>query len=478
MDKNRPTAEIKSLANPMIDILKQLKDTIGNEKVLTGNQLESRYSHIWRMGEPLQAKALLLPTSTEDVAQMLKICHQHKQPVIVHGGLTNLVGGTETLANQIVLSTEKLNKVIELDASSRSITVEAGVILETVQATAQQHDLLFPLNFGAKGTAQIGGIISTNAGGLRVVKYGMTRNLVLGLEVVLADGTILSNLKKIIKDNSGYDLKQLFIGAEGTLGVITKAVLKLKEAPKSRTSAWIGLNSYENVVRFLKKADRSLAGTLSAFELVWKDTFRAMTSPPSQNKSPLDLDFEFYVLLESLGSHPTNDQDTMEALLAEALEANLIMDAAMATNAADLTWFWKIREDVRVLSSQANNDHHFDISLPIPLIGDYLETVRKALMELPEVEQVFTFGHVADGNIHLVIGKQNNSKELTTTINQLVYDQIKAVNGSVSAEHGIGQDKKMYLNRSKTEAEIQLMKVLKRTLDPTNILNPGRIFDV
>ena len=215
----------------------ELIQHLGVDQVLVGTSLSERYEHIWRMDQSLKAKALVLPRSTEEVSSIMKICHQYDQQVSIFGGLTNLTGATEVSTQEVVISLEKLNKIIDIDEQARTMTVETGVILESIQNAASDKDLLFPLNFGAKGSAQIGGIISTNAGGLRVLRFGMTRHLVLGLEVVLADGTILSSLKKIIKDNAGYDLKQLFIGSEGTLGIVTKAVLRLHELPKSRVSA-------------------------------------------------------------------------------------------------------------------------------------------------------------------------------------------------------------------------------------------------
>ena len=267
-------------------IITQLKRALATTQILTGEALKERYTHIWRMDEPLQALAVILPKTTAEVATALKICHAHHQPVVVHGGLTNLVGSTEmTDGQEIVISMEKMNGIEEVDVQSRTMTVQAGVILENVQNAAKEKDLLFPLNYGAKGSAQIGGAISTNAGGLRVFRFGMTRNLVLGIEAVLADGTVISSLKKVIKDNSGYDIKQLFIGSEGTLGVVTKAVLKLVEAPKSRNSAWIGLTDYHKVVQLLKFMDSGLAGTLSGFELLWKASFVGMTTPPSTIKT-------------------------------------------------------------------------------------------------------------------------------------------------------------------------------------------------
>ena len=387
-----------------------------------------------------------------------------------------MVGSTETQGDEIVISLEKMNTIEEIDEKSRTMTVQAGAILEHVQTAAAEKSMLFPLNYGAKGSAQIGGALSTNAGGLRVFRFGMMRQLVLGLEVVLADGTIISSLKKIIKDNSGYDLKQLFIGAEGTLGVITKAVLKLVEAPKSRNSAFVSFDDYEKVVQFLKYMDARLAGTLSGFELIWGDTYQAMTSPPALVKPPIPQGNAYYVLLESLGSHQEKDYQRLEELLAAAFEQGFITDAALAHTAADLEWFWKIREDVHVLKSHCEFDHHFDISLPIPKIGEVLGAIEHQLLALEKVRKVFIFGHVADGNIHIVVDRKTQESDLIQAINEIVYTPLQTIGGSVSAEHGIGLHKKSFLHLCRTPEEIQLMKTLKTALDPRGILNANLIF--
>lgn len=459
-------------------IISSLINKIGTHKVKYGDDLKERYIHIWKMDQPLQALCLVLPETTGDVSEILKICQAYEQPIVIHGGLTNLVGNTETFGNEVVISLEKMNKILEVDVNARTLTAEAGVILENVQHAAKSNNLMFPLNFGAKGSAQLGGIISNNAGGLRVLRYGMTRNLVLGLEAVLPDGTIISSLKKIIKDNSGYDLKQLFIGAEGTLGIVTKVVLKLIEAPKSRLSAFVGINEYKNVVQFLKFMDAGLAGILSGYELIWKNTFQAMTSNESQSKPPLPYDYEYYVLVEILGSNQSKDQETLEGLLEEALVKNMINDAAIASNVSDLNWFWTIREDVHVLTSSTKNDQHFDISLPIPLIGKVVNDIRQELFTISDIDKVYSFGHVADGNIHFIIGKHQQSDKLIHEINEVIYSKLKVIGGSISAEHGVGVHKKGYLHYSRSESEIVLMKLLKQTLDPQLLLNKGKIFDI
>lgn len=445
-------------------------------QIITGDGLKSRYYHIWHMDDPLLARCVLLPTSTAEVSAILKLCHENNLPVVVHGGLTNLVGSTETTGNEVVISTERLNKIEEIDPASRTMTVQAGVILETIHDAASAQQLLFPLNFGARGSAQIGGVISTNAGGLRVLKYGMTRQLVLGLEAVLIDGTVISSMKKIIKDNSAYDVKQLFIGSEGTLGVITRAVLKLEEAPSSRNAAYVGFNDYEKVVAFLKYIDASLAGKLSGFELLWKNSYVQMTSTSDAVRPPLPYDYNYYVLVEALGSNPIKDQQDFQNLLESALLNDLILDAVMAQSLSDVDWFFRIREDVNNLVDFMTHDQHFDISLPIPLIGSYIAARYDSLLKITGVEQVYAFGHVADGNIHFMIGKANTEGSLKKEIDHCIYDGLQVIGGSVSAEHGIGTHKKDYLKLCRTPQEIALMKTLKTTLDPKNLLNPGKIF--
>lgn len=459
-------------------IIKALQQVLSMDRVLIDDELKMRYHHIWKMDEPLKAIALVMPKSTEEVSAIMKICDSHNCQVVVHGGLTNLVGSTETQGNEVVVSMEKMNQIEEVDAHSRTMTVQAGTILQNVQNAAAEQSLMFPLNFGAKGSAQIGGALSTNAGGLRVLRYGMTRNLVLGLEVVLADGTIMSSLKKIIKDNSGYDLKQLFIGAEGSLGIITRAVLRLTETPKSRTSAFVAFNTYDKVVTFLKYIDQGLSGTLSAYELIWGDTYATMTSPPALVGPPLVHGYKYYVLIEGQGGNQEKDQDRLQILLEEALETELILDAAIVSNDSEMEWFWKIREDVHVISSQCDHDQHFDVSIPIAQIGAYVDDTIEKLKEIVGVEKIFPFGHVADGNIHFIIGKKEQTPELIQMINDTIYQPLKDLGGSVSAEHGIGLHKKKYLNTSKSDIEIAIMQRIKKALDPKNLLNRGKVFDL
>ncbi|MGB3590783.1 MAG: FAD-binding oxidoreductase [Nonlabens sp.] len=457
-------------------LLSRLTSFLKADQILTGDMLKERYHHIWQMDEGLKALCLLLPNNTEEISFILKICHDYHQPVVVHGGLTNLVGGTESSTADVCISLERLNKVEEIDSDSMTATVGAGVILEELQNQLNHLNLLFPLNFGARGSAQIGGIISSNAGGLRVVKYGMTRELVLGIEAVCANGSIVSSLKKIIKDNSGYDLKQLFIGSEGTLGIVTRAVLKLCHKPAARSAAFMALDSYSDVLRALEFVRINMGEGLSGFELIWNNTYRKMIQSPSISKIPLTGEHRFYVLMETVRSSREADQiNSFENVLEHLLENNIIQDATPAHTELEIDNFFKIREDVNVLTDDMDYDQHFDISLPIPEIGNYIDRVLENLNQLDEVSDSFAFGHVADGNIHIMVDKTNDSDQLRLQINDIVYHGIEDLKGSVSAEHGIGLHKKRYLDLSKTPAEIELMKIIKSSMDPHNILNRGKI---
>jgi FAD/FMN-containing dehydrogenase len=400
-------------------MIQELTSIVGENNILAHGKEKTRFTHIWKTDIPLAALAVVFPRSTEEVSAIMKLCHENNQEVVVHGGVTNLVGGTQTQEKQLVISLEKMNSIEEIDEKSRTITVQAGVILENAIDAANDNNLFLPLSFGAKGSAQVGGVVSTNAGGLRVFRYGMTRQMVLGLEAVLADGTIISSLKKIIKDNSGYDLKQLFIGAEGTLGIITKVVFRLQEKPQSRSSAIVGLDNYEHVIALLKFMEKGLAGTLSGFELMWQRTYIAMTSAPDFS-APIPNNFPYYVFIESLGGDTTSDFNRLEDLIAEAFEKELIGDGVLAQSDRELQGIWKIREDVSVLADLAQFDQHFDISLPIPVIGKEIDAAVEQLEQLDFVEKIFPFGHVADGNIHFIIGKKENSPEIIDAINAII----------------------------------------------------------
>ena len=283
-------------------MLKKLEKIVGENSVLSNGKEKLRFDHIWKTDIPTNAFAVIFPKSTKQISEIMKLCYLNNQKVVIQGGLTNLVGSTETKKSDLVISLDKMNKIEEIDTKSRTMTVQSGVVLEDALTAADEKKLMLPLNFGAKGSAQIGGIVSTNAGGLRVLRFGMTRNLILGLEAVLSNGEIISSMKKITKDNSGYDIKQLFIGSEGTLGIISKVIFKLEEKPTSRFSALVALEDYDNVIDLLKFMQKGLSGSLSGFELIWGETYKTMRDSSPEYSSLLDTNFKYYVIIESLGS--------------------------------------------------------------------------------------------------------------------------------------------------------------------------------
>ena len=459
-----------------INIIKLFETILEKSSIITGDSLKSRFYHIWKTDIPLESICLLLPKNSYQVSSILKICNSNNQEVIIHGGLTNLVGSTKSNKSQVVLSLEKMNSIIEIDEKGKTLTCESGVIIEDIINAARTKNLLLPLNFGARGSAQIGGAVSTNAGGLRVFKYGMTRNLVLGLEAVLPDGTIISSLKKLMKDNSGYDLKQFFIGSEGTLGIVTKVVLRLYQHPKTRYTALAVTNDYEKVLNLLNFMEEKISKNLTAFELLWNDTYKQMVSDKTIYNKYVPDNYKYYVFIEYMGGDFDNDYNTFEKVVIESIDKGIVEDAVVGRDEKEQLNIWGIREDVAVLAEEKKFDQQFDISIPVAQIGEVIDKTIEELKDCDGVKTIFPFGHVADGNIHFIIGKDSDDDNLKSKINDIIYTNTEAVEGSISAEHGIGIDKKQYLIKSRSRDEIELMKIIKKSIDPKNILNPGRVF--
>jgi FAD/FMN-containing dehydrogenase len=454
------------------DVVAALTAALGDDCVLTGEAVHERQAGIWR-SDTIAAKALLRPRTTEQVSQALSICNGFGQSVVAHGGLTGLVESAITCADDVALSLERLNAIEEVNAVDRTMTVQSGVILQTIQESADEQGLMFPLDLGGRGSCTIGGNISTNAGGNRVVRYGMTRDMVLGLEAVLADGTVVSSMNQMIKNNAGYDLKQLFIGSEGSLGIVTRAVLRLREKPVSQSTLFVATDEFAKLPRFLKHMDAALGGTLSAFEVMWNNFYALVTTPPALSQPPLSRDYPYYVLVEAMGA----DDLQVEAALAQALDDGLIVDAVLASSEAQRLQLWGMRDDVEQCF-QFSPVFTFDVSMRISHMEAYLKEVNDLLAGHFESVRNFTFGHMGDGNLHLVISVGAGGADHRERVEQSVYEPLRAISGSVSAEHGVGLEKKPYLDVSRSSAELQLMRTLKRALDPNTILNPGKIFDV
>ena len=455
----------------MSNLIETLHALLGDKGVLTGEALaEKLIPH----GTPA---ALVRPQTTAELAQVVKLCQEAGQGIVPYGGLTGLVEATTSDQSEVAISLERMNQIEEIDVESRTMTVQAGVPLQVVQEEADKADLLFPLDIGARGSATIGGNVSTNAGGNRVIRYGMMRDQILGMEVVLADGTVVTSMNKIIKNNTGYDLKHLFVGAEGTLGIVTRIVLRLRPKPKSQQMAFVAVNTFSQVTRVLNLLDGALGGSLSAFEVLWKDYYKLVTSPPAEGRPPLAHDYEYYILVEALGGDSQSDEERFLNVLTQAMEEGTIIDAVVAQNQGERNAMWAIRDDVGQVA-QNWPIFAFDISVPLNNMESYLIALRAELDDRWQDNTCMVFGHLGDGNLHIIVGMGESSAEAKKAVEEVVYQGLPERGGSVSAEHGIGVQKKAYLGMSRNADEIALMQMMKTALDPKGILNPGKIFSV
>ena len=458
------------------DILGDLRAAFDPTTVLTGADIDARY-HTDMAGILVPPPAAVMrPRTTEDVSQFLKICHRAHMPVTTQGGMTGLVRATMPQAGEIVLSMERMNAIEEVDTGGGVVVTQTGVPLQRLQERVGEHGFMFPLDLGARGSCTIGGNISTNAGGNRVIRYGMTRDLVLGLETVLADGTILKGVRKYIKNNTGIDLKQLFVGTEGTLGVVTRAALRIFPAPAEQQVALCALPSFDAVRAFLDRSRAGLGGELTAFEVMWNEYYRLTTERVKGVAAPLPTSHPFYVLLESSGSDAQRMRDSLENLLEGALGDEIILDATIASSGAAAAAIWRIRDSsVELGRALGPAGVGFDISLAIDKMESFANVINAAVKKLDKDAYAIVFGHAGDGNLHVNV-KYPPTSDRTEEVSKLVYGITGDFAGSISAEHGIGMLKRPYLKLSRTEEEIETMRTLKRALDPHQILNPGRIF--
>lgn len=457
-----------------MELIAELRKMLGDSGVLDAAATAERGAGVWR-ADRLEALGIARPRNTAEVAQVLSLCRRRGVSVVTQGGLTGLVHGADAGPQQLILSLERMRAIEHIDPLQRTATVQAGVTLQALQEAVEAQGLAFPLDLGARGTATLGGNAATNAGGNRVIRYGMMRDMVLGLEAVLADGEVLSSLNTLIKNNAGYDLKHLFIGSEGTLGVITRLVLRLREKPAASNMALVAVDDFRHVAGLLKTVDADLGGGLSAFEVMWRDFYCLLTSPPATHSPPLPQEHPYYVLIEAQGAHIELDAARFESALGSALEAGLIADAVIAQSAADGERLWRIRDDVEQ-TLRYGVPVIFDVSLPIASMEDYIAALRAQLGQALGEHHLWVFGHLGDGNLHLVVqDRAGTATQHRATIEEIVYRPLAAIGGSVSAEHGIGLEKKPYLDLSRSAAEIALMQRLKAALDPDGILNPGKV---
>lgn len=455
----------------MADLVEHLRALLGDAAISDAANVSGSPFGGRGLGNP---RVVLRPKTTAEIAAALRLCHEARQSVVPWGGRTGLVEGARA-DGAVALSLERMNRIEEIDTNGATMTVEAGCILQTVCEAAEEKDMFFPLDLGARGSATIGGNIATNAGGNRVIRYGMMRELVLGIEAVLADGTILSSLNHLIKNNAGYDLKQLFIGSEGTLGVVTRAVLRLRPKPLTQNMAFLAVDEFASLPRILRNVERGLGGTLSAFEVLWEDFYTLVTTPPANGRTPVPHGHPYYVLIESLGGDPEDDANRFERALAAELENGDIADAAIAKSKAECDRLWALRDDVM----QVVRNYPiftFDVSLRIGDMESFVADVRADLLARWPAATMMVFGHLGDGNLHLIPGVGDCSPEAHHAVEDIIYGRLRRCGGSVSAEHGIGLEKRAYLTYSRTPEEIAVMRTLKHALDPHDILNPGKIF--
>jgi FAD/FMN-containing dehydrogenase len=431
---------------------------------------------------PGRTRLVLRPGSVDEVSAILKLADETGTPVVPQGGNTGLVGGQQPRSEgEIVLSLSRLNRVREVDAVGRTLTVEAGVVLAEAQRIADEAGLFFPLSLGSEGTCQIGGNLSSNAGGTGVLAYGNARELCLGIEAVLPSGEVLHGLRRLKKDNRGYDIRDLLVGAEGTLGVITAAVLKLFPRPAGRAVAYVGLGSPEAALELLGLAERIGGGRLTAFELIAAQGMEFTLRHTPGARDPLGERHEWYVLTEI--SSPVSEADageTLEAILGQALEAGIVEDAAIAQSLGQAKDFWHMRENLSWAQKPEGGSIKHDVSVPVALVPQFLREAGEAVRVAMPGARIVAFGHLGDGNIHYNVSQPAGADKPAflarwTEINGIVHEIVAGLDGSFSAEHGIGQLKREELARTKPAAEMNLMRAIKHVFDPNNILNPGKL---
>ena len=468
----RPGASLPNLPERVAAI-------VGASNVLADPEAMEPYLHEPREKFLGQAALVARPGATQEVSQILALASESRIGVVAQSGNTGLVGGQVPSGNQIVLSLERLSRIRDIDPTDNTLVAEAGVTLAGVQEAAREAGRLFPLSLASEGSCRIGGNLATNAGGVGVLAYGNARDLCLGLEVVLADGRIWDGLRRLRKDNTGYDLKDLFIGSEGTLGIITAAVLKLFPSPAQTATAWIGLASAKAALALLNLSREQAGQRITVFELVPRIGVE-FTMRHAATRDPLGDPHAWYVLLELSGGEGAPLEETMESLLGAAMELGLVQDAAIAASQAQAGEFWRIREALSEVQKHEGGSIKHDVSIPVSKVPEFLARATAAVEALVPGARPVPFGHLGDGNIHFNVSQPTGTdrkayldrwEEMNETVHAVVLD----LGGSISAEHGIGQLKRNLMPHIKSPVELDLMRMLKRTLDPNGILNPGKL---
>jgi len=459
-------------------IVATVREIIGAQYVLTDAVDTAPYLTDWRKSYTGVALAVVRPVTTEEVAKIVKACVAANTPIVPQGGNTSMVGGSvpDTTGRAIVLSLNRMNRIRSIDTDNDTLIAEAGVILQNLQLAAANVGRLFPLSLGAEGSCTIGGNLSTNAGGTNVLRYGNTRDLVLGLEVVTPSGEIWHGLSGLRKDNTGYDLKHWFVGAEGTLGIITAASLKLFPQPQARAVAMLAVASPAEAVKLLNRMKRAFADRLVGFELIARVCVELVLRHIPNTREPFANPHAWQVLVElndSRADAPIGEW--MERELGEAIESGEALDAVIATSDAQIAELWRMREEITEGQRLEGKNVKHDISIPISRIPAFIEKCDAALiLAFPSISLV-CFGHLGDGNLHYNCGIPAQGLANSEAINKIVYDHVDEFGGSISAEHGIGQLRREELTHRKSAVALEMMRQLKRALDPHNLMNPGKV---
>jgi FAD/FMN-containing dehydrogenase len=464
-------------------VIAHLKTAVGISGYLEDPADVAAYCQSWRDGWVGKVPLVLRPQTTEQVAEIVRVCAAANVPITPQGGNTGLTGAGQPHADmsEVIVSTSRLNRIRGIDPLNYTITVEAGAVLKQVQIAASEADRLFPLSLGAEGSCQIGGNISTNAGGIQVLRYGNIRALVLGLEVVLPDGRVWNGLRGLRKDNTGYDLKHMFIGAEGTLGIITAAVLRLFPKPSAIETAFVGVDSPDASVALLGHMLARMGDTISAFELIGRRIIDFLLAGVPGHQDPLQEVHPWYVLLNvaSQGA-PGSLHAPLSEALAEASETGLVRDGLIAASGAQAGKLWRLRENLVEAQVAAGGTIAHDVSVPVSRIAEFIRRADAALTRAYPGIRPCAFGHVGDGNIHYnPVGPPHweaaRYRQERANVNRIVHDIVTDLGGSISAEHGIGRSRLAELEHYKTSTELDVMRALKRALDPQGIMNPGKV---
>ena len=461
------------------DVFTGLRADLGAAAVLTGEDIPARNTHDWGVSPPCPPAAVLRPADANEVSRVVKACVAAGIPFVAQGGMTGLCGGATPLPGWAAISLERMNGIEDIDTANATMTVKAGTPLEVIQKAADEAGFLFPLDLGARGSCTIGGNLSTNAGGIRVLRYGMTRDLVLGLEVVLPDGAVITSLNTLLKNNSGYDLKHLFIGSEGTLGIITRAVLRLYPKPRRTVTAVCGLAAYGDVVTLLRSARDAFGPKLSAFEVMWSSFWKVVTGPVGL-RSPIAPDYALYAMIELHEFDEDAGPESMENWLALMIERGTVLDAAVAQSLAQESAFWALRESGPEFGAAIGPHISYDVGVSADRLGDFAEACEAALRRSVPGCDCVLYGHVGDGNLHLdvFVPGLDIARQPKDAIDRTIYTLVAEWGGNISAEHGIGTTKRKWLSYARSDAEIELMRTLKKALDPANLLNPGKVVAV